>query len=559
MNANINIKANNTYDVALIDSRTGEVRQSGSFHNIVLNSIKRMLVFSSGTKTAFEDGWLTHIFEAIRCGSGTTPPTAADTALANPLWSTFTPDSNTDPIVWPAKGVARRTRTYTVPAGLDYVGTVTEIGLHARVCGPNSYWKPDIGALCTRALLTDSEGQIISFNKTDLDILKITVTVELSLVSSSEDFVVFSNPLVLSNILAFAPSGNVNPPFWPHGGFEVRRFAHDCKNDIIIGTEQSTDISAYGKPVAIDQALPLSYLCTNDGERLGIDWPKVRLTSDTVTEERYYNNLVLTGLGGWPLPNENIFPAYSIKNIPIGTGDGVTKAFTSPLSYFKKDTDKVYKNGVLLTRNVDYTLNYTNNAKKLDEISDLLGTLPEKAYVASDTPRKITGALPILIGALQPYRSAREGFVYFFNSSAPVTFTYDNPVTLNYFHGGNICYMNSGGGTSVAAYTFTLESSDDGVTYTEVATATGPDFEASFVDTTAKYWQIKTNCPVSNTIYLNNPGGYLTVGYSDPYVTFAEVPAEGDILTMDVEMDVIMKNSNFVVDAEASIDFTIGG
>ena len=557
MNANVNITANNTYNVSLIDSRTGKVRQEGSFHNIMLKAFNRMLVYSTGTSTAYEDGWLTNIFEAIECGSDTTPPSAADTALKAPLWKTFAPDSasGSNPVEYPSVGTARRTCTYTIPAGLDYVGTVTEVGLHARICGPDSYWRPGIGPLCTRALLTDSEGHVISFNKTDLDILKITVTVELSIVSDSENFSVFRNPIILNNILAFAPYCN---HFFAHGSFEVRRFALDCKNNYAIASETNADkIAERGVPVAIDQVLPLSYKCTNNGERVGLDWLKSRLASTTVIEERYYKALVLNGLGGWMLPNESIFPAYSITGIPIGTGDGSTVSFTAPLSYFKKDTDKVYKNGVLLTRGVDYTLSNVNNAKKLEEVSGIAGTLPTYVHSESTLPITKSDARPLLSGSLQPYRIDRDGITYFFNSTAPLKFRYEKPVTLNYIRAAVLRVVNSSNSVNSCTYDFTLECSDDDEVYTEVVTAKGPNFDVSFVDTTAKYWQITTTCPSTLTIYCYTGDSYLTVGYSAPYITFTEAPAEGDILTMDVMMDVMMKNDKFVIDAEASIDFSI--
>lgn len=552
MKASLSFQANNTYKVELIDSRTGTVRKEGSFHNIVTKAINRMLLYTSGTATDYENRWLNYMFYMLRCGNGSTVPAVTDTNLAVPIWEHFS--GTRSDIEWPSPNVMRCSCTYTIPASASYVGTVTEVGLFGKNNLRGSSSSVTLGDMCTRALLTDSEGQVISFNKTDLDILKITVTVEVSIVSSSDNFVLFNNPLPLSYLVIDRGKGT----FWPYGGLDVRRY----KADIV----DYTPVAHYDK-VAVEQGFDVSYKCTNTDARRGIDWSKVRIGSDTVTSETYYQGLAISGLGGWLLPNEAVFPAYSIKDIPIGTGDGSTTAFTSPLSYFKKDTDKVYKNGVLLTRGVDYTLSHCNNAKHLCEIDDIRGVLPKIVSYAGEPGKFGPGVgYPFLIGSRQPGSSAQQttlGRVYSFNNSAPILFNYDEPVTLNYLKGNNVRTHKASNDVVPSGATYTLYYSDDGEQYTEAARATGSTFDVSFADITAKYWKLTTT--TGKGYYGNWDGDYLdsnsflTVGYSDPYITFAEAPAEGDSLTMEVEMDIIMKNSNFVIDAEASIDFTIGG
>ena len=559
MKARLNFKATNTYKVELIDSRTGNVHQKGSFHNIITDGAKRMIAYTTGTNETFERTFLSDIFYNLRCGSGTATPVMTDTDLTSPMWDFFSPEVRSD-ITWPEPHTLRASATYTIPANASYVGTVTEIGLFARgaVNWPGSSIRPGRDAMCAHALLTDSEGQVISFAKTDLDILKITVTVELTMNSNSADFTVFNHPYPLVKFVEKDASwGGIK---WPYGAFEVRRFGADITDN--------TPIASYGAPVVIDQAFgdQSSLRGTNTSERLGVDWPKSRLTSDIVTSETYYQGLAITGLGGWKLPNENIFPAYSIKNIPIGTGDGSTKAFTSPLSYFKKDTDKVYKNGTLLTRGVDYTLYHCNNAKHLPEISNIHGVLPKTVSYAGE-PGKFypNPGYPFLVGNRQPGNAAQQatlGRVYSFNSSAPILFNYYEPVTLNYLNGNNVKTFNTGNSAGASVATYTLYYSDDGEQYTEAASATGSTFDVSFADITAKYWKLTTTTGSNYKGWYGDfleSNSFLTVGYSDPYITFTEAPAEGDELTMEVEMDIIMKNSNFVVDAEASIDFVIGG
>ena len=547
MKAKLAIKANNTYKVELINSSTGEVKQEGSFHNIITNEMKRLLVFTTGTDaSSMENNWYCTALYKLRCGSGTTPPSATDTKLTTPIWSLFT--GTIGNVTWVTPTTARCTGVYTIPANASYVGTVTEIGLYPLAIPHTVYGDRYTGENCvTHALLTDSEGQIISFEKTDLDILKITVTIELSFSIADETFIAFPKPNIFTYMLNAV--GSLGAP-WPYGSLELRRFHKDLSSDVaIIGAE---------RPSALDTAFPNSHLATNNGTLLGIKWPKVRLGSDSYKSETYFNGLAITGLGGWRLPNESIFPAYTIQGISIGTGDGQTTQFLNPLSYFKKDTDKVYKNGVQLTRGVDYTINSSSDANHIREISNIKGLLPKKVTYAGSHHRYAGNAEPLLLGTLQGTTTHATGVIGGFTNTAPLKFEYDEPVTLNYIKAVNLGIFN--GSNQTFSGTIMLEYSTDGETYTEAARGTGNNFDVSFVETTAKYWQLKTTTTTSSgDTCCTSKDSYIVVGHSEPYITFTEAPAEGDTLTMDVDMDIIMKNSNFVVDAEASIDFVVGG
>lgn len=548
MKAKLAIKANNTYKVELINGSTGETKQEGTFHNIVTNEMKRLLVFTTGTNaSSMENNWYCSALYRLRCGSGTTTPAATDTKLTTPIWSLFS--GTNSGVTWITPTTARCTGVFTIPASASYVGTVTEIGLYPLTVPHTVYGDRGIGSNCvTHALLTDSEGQVISFVKTDLDILKITVTIELSFNIADDAFIPFPRPNIFNYMLNAV--GSLGAP-WPYGGLELRRFHNDISNE--------TAIRGAEAPAALDAAFPNSHLATNNGTRLGIDWPKVRIASSSYTSETYFRGLVITGLGGWQLPNESIFPAYTIQGISIGTGDGETTQFLNPLSYFKKDTEKIYKNGIQLTRGVDYTISSISDSGHIREISDIKGLLPKKVSYTGSHNKYNSNAMPLLRATMLPTTTQATDVIGGFTNSAPLKFEYDAPVTLNYLKAVNLRTFS--GGYSDFTGTITLESSADGETYTEVAKGTGANFDVSFIDTTAKYWQLKTTSTSSDRgdTYCMNNSCYISVGYSDPYITFTEAPAVNDVLTMDVEMDIIMKNSNFVVDAEASVDFVIGG
>ena len=540
MNTDINLKFNNTYEVKLIDSKTNKIKQEGVFHNIVLNTVKNVLVQGNETVTAESshyNGW-SDIFYTLHVGRGTTEPKITDTKLASKLWSTSLENVT---FSWLNNNTGRAKASVTFPATSSYVGTVTEVGLCAREVGYNA----SEAGIVTRALLTDSEGQVITFNKTDLDILIITVTVELT-ISSNNDFKVY-------NKCKYIPSVLYKYTEFPNkfGYLNLCRFYDTVRRTGVAHTDKEIKSSS-------------TYYCNNDNG-LYIRYPVTRLLATDITDECYYKAISIPLLGCWELPNENIFPAYSINSINIGIGDGVTTSFTNPLSYFKKDTDKVYKNGILLVRGVDYTINNLGNVNCLPELTDFLPLA--RVYCDFDASafmgRYDISAYPLIIPScnaksIKSYDRTTEAAC--FNNDNPLYVEYTEPVSLNCFKSsGGLCTFSSGGDDNrVSTSTkFYLDYSLNGEEYIEIGNVNptdGGSFVINFETITAKYWRIRTSSTRPICMYYMYT---LTLSSKDPYIVFAEAPLEGDIITMDVEMDIIMKNSNFVVDVGAQVNFSI--
>ena len=564
MQTSINLKFNNTYDVKLINSTNGEIKQSGSFHNIVTKNLMQMLMGGHSTNLQpFSDSggsWvLYNILGGLAVGSGTNEPSFTDTALQNKMWDTGASSVSRE---WLNDYTVRCTGKYSFPATEYYVGTISEAGLcpnYQEYYNGNYNTRFDPNCLMTRSLFTDSEGQVISFTKTDIDILEISVTVEISMASSSENFILYKKPYLLAVIAGFVTFYDSSTEFSEMGGIDLRRYRYDLENlTTSLSVEQAAADSGY-------RNITLTY----DGSTAQMTVEPARMGTGTITEERYYKAVALPFLGYWKLPNENVLPAYTISGLQIGVGDGVTTTFENPLNYFKAGSDKVYKNGVQLVNGVDYTLSNIGNKDYLTELSDF--NYPIKvtsSLMGSELLNNINYQVCSFIRpSITPYKKPSQFDINTecctFNYDNPILIEYEEAVTLNYLKAYELITVNLNNGDANSIYgnyTLYVDASQDGEVYDNLGsyTANSGTFTFDFTETTAKYWRIRTSYNESNrALILSGQGRYLTLGARKPNIVFTEAPAANDVITMDVEMDVIMKNSNFVLDIGCSITFSM--
>lgn len=542
MKTDLKMKFNNEYCVELIDSSTSVVKQSGVFHNLVLNTIHTYLASSSNTGASFsaeqaDRAGYSQMMLRLAVGSSGTEPDVTQTGPGSILWTA----NNTNPSVqWLDDHTVKATATYSFPATSAYVGTIREVCICGYYKGSTIY-NEGYGPYCTRALLTDSEGQPISFDKTDTDILKVTVSIEISMNSGSGNFRLFRRPAVLERLFTADPSYGLDAKY---GDLNLLRFAYDLMSPIAVAnTDQPVNYGASSV-----------YSASKLGESY-VRYASKRLTATDVTSETYYRAIAIPNLGYWQLPNEDMFPAYPIQGISVGTGDGTKTVFNNPLCYFKADTDKVYKNGVQLTRGVDYSINNKGNSKCLPELAEM----PAKVY--TDFTSSIASAIsPIFIPSSVTIDNASP-YARTFKASSPLYIEYENAITLNCLKASKTLVYYSTGSSSnspLTSGTLYVDASDDGTTYYQVASValSSKAPVVDFVDTTAKYWRIRVDTTHTNEIGLGaSAGNTILLNRKDPYIVFAEAPADGDVITMDVDMDLIMKNSNFVVDVSAQVNF----
>jgi len=569
MQAQLKSTFNNSYEISLIDSKTYEVKQEGVFHNIATTDMLSSIIGVQLSQENQANTGKTRILSTLAVGSGTTPPDITETRLVNELWATTASSRSFE---WVNDYTCRSIATFVFPATTAYVGTVTEVGVYCRNyytmrwTSDDTVRTSDRSLMCTRALLTDSEGQQISFEKTDLDILKITVTIELSLHNNSVGFTLFKRPFILLNtLMGFRPHCNDDfsdrDDFRSYGGLRLFRFYRDLD---AVQLYDSTGADYWSNvDTGISGIVPWA---THPTAHIGnVNYPVGRLLATQITSDRYYKAVGIPGIGYWKLPNESLLPSYKISMIPIGMGDGSTVTFTNPMNYFKKDSETIYKNGEPLVRGVDYLINHNGNKDCLPELADM-DNIPKVTSQARDVSLMVR---PYIIPtACAPMHSDRlkeffgEDIAYSFSEASPLYIEYDTPVTRNCVKcSGGLRHISTGGGYSniPVGTNFYVDYSLDGENYVELGsaslvTANGP-FDIHFDNITAKFWRIRTSYKDVVCIYEN--GHYLTLNYKEPYITFTTPPAEGAALTMDVEMDIIFKNSNFVVDIGANLEFSI--
>lgn len=166
VNVNLNASIHNRFDVEVIDAKTGEVKQRARAYNIVLNSLWTRL------QSSLNASWANY----IHYGSGTATPAATDTSLSGFIAavsiSTITDNFDAAARVFSTKYSITLSETTAVGK------TISEIGL-AYGSSQNN--------LVTKALLQDMNGNPITIQKTDTDIINIYATVFVRMLPEDYD------------------------------------------------------------------------------------------------------------------------------------------------------------------------------------------------------------------------------------------------------------------------------------------------------------------------------------------------------------------------------------
>lgn len=534
MKTNITSKFNNEYTLQLRDITTGKIKQEIKTHNVVLNNLW------SYQGLVDRDSYASSNTKYIAVGSGTGTPAATDGDLFHRLWaqegSTTTETS--------ADGKILETVIVTkFPANTSYVADITEVGIAVDI-----QWS---FCLVTHALLQDAEGNPITMHKGDLDELIVTATIRFTMEGGG--FTLF--PYDRTKLGNYFTSGK-------------------SANELCVSS-----LSLQRSPLGhanFNEYYASKTLCFSPNIAYNRGTHKFTITNGRITADRgnthYYNSLVLANFGYWTLPNPDIFPYYDIENISLGIGDGVTTNFDNPLNYFVKDSERITKNGVLLTRDVDYTIDYHNNKDMLSEISQGL-----QANIHSALDDRTNGSVPFF----HPYDNGSgifndvsgNGLANRFSKNDPLFIDFKEATIINTIKIASLCtdyVWNSNYPHYTCAVTsaiFKFSYSDDGESYTEILTTENFDAHAgkafTFPDIKAKHFKIEilasTNFDRSNWYYLDGNAGFPTCNdcfigrVGDPYIRFTTPPEEGAELKMTVQMDRPFKNDRFVIDFTGEI------
>lgn len=530
-------------DYTITVKRRGKVIQEENFHNLFTTGFVSRLIGD------------TNYFNYCQLGSGSTAPSSSDTELASMLWSvaysTYAiAGTSTD-------GLSRTWKyTYLFPANSSYVGTIREVGLSASS-------SRDIN---THALVVDSEGQPISINKTYLDEVTITAKITITRPSwqSGQAWSFMSGPLSRSYL-----HGLLNNTTGRYNG-HILLSAGWCPEYRPVKNCQYT-------------SLPTNFTYSNGTIRCSAEFSGDAMTYyyDSSSGEKfkdYVNSLLLGRSSHYEssatyyatppyrllLPNADVFPVTTLEGLALGTGDGSTIDFTPEVPAWLENTEIVYKNGSPLTRDVDYFVDNLGNIGKYWSV--MLGN-----FVAEIDAKVVAGVQANIWGTDECCASANNDV----DMNSPVVYA-DSPIILkygtdyafsdkfNYFVLGT--WTASASIPAGAALVF-YYSRDDGSTWTELGRISHSSAGTAFTDTTEHtlvtpitgITHVKITLEdTDTTAYVRMSARNGRFGYVGSYaIRFASAPADGDVLTIDMNIDRPWKSPDNVIQWNPILSFGV--
>lgn len=525
--------------------RAGQVRQSVDVHNLfTLYFISRLIS---------DDNY----FNYCQLGSGSNVPSSSDTSLSGYLWGVAQSSYNLSETS--ADGLSRTwTYTYLFPANSSYVGVVREVGLSA--------WAS--GNINTHALVVDAEGNPISINKTYLD--EITITAKITITrpkwTSGQTWSFDSGPLsraYLHGLLQDTASNYCKhitlsaqwcPEYRPIKSCQYTTLKTDftyANGTIYCSAEFSGNAMSY-------------YYDSSSGVKFTDYVNSLLLGRSTIGWTSSYNAYeYATPPFRLLMPNSDLFPVTTLQSLSLGTGDGVTTDFIPELPAWLEDTELVYNNGVLLTRNVDYQVDHLHNLQKMQSV--MLGN-----FVAEIDAEKLFGVQGFIWGAYECTNyTDRDGD---WNSpvvrvNSPIIYKYgvDYAFTtkVNYFVLGSwIASDNIPAGASLVFY----YSRDDGSSWIEFGRINHSTDGTAFTDTTehtmsevSGITHVKITLEdTTTTAYVRHSSHNGRFGYVGSHaIRFLTAPAVGDVLTMDAQIDRPWKSADNLIQWNPVLSFGV--
>lgn len=492
----LNVGIHNDFTIEVVDITTGKVRQKAKAYNVVCNNYYNTV------------GNTSSVASYIQFGSGTGTPAATDTALFHYEGYAPTAVSSSFDTNRMYEGICIRTLGKRI-LNTDYVGkTITEIGL------ATSY----SSGLVTHAMLQDMNGNPISIQHTDTDIINIYARIYLHVTDEWNK--------------------TLHPASGWHVGYSPGSFAAGLFQRILLGGDQDGDSGGQGLNYTVARAKltnDIADTVTSNTQGLG----SFNYDSSTKKWSGSYripagdNNysggarfVVISGGYSYPYrANATIIMEctgpYSITSEAVGTGDGTTRKFKTKfgLPY----NAKVYVNGVQVN-NVTVT-----KTKCTSNSVDGNGEFFARCYPEN--------------GKTQAY--------YCYNGSsswAPTGFlNYER--TPYYLCGGavrRVLYPEIGV-HRITAPNGLIQGSNDFETWVDVPTSTS----SSQMDQNYAHFKWYRNTAAKGTnnanIYLNSFDGYN--------IEFDAAPANGDVITIDYDTDCVPKTSDYVVDISIELQF----
>lgn len=520
-NLKTRLKIHNKYELELRDAE-GNLKDKAYAYNVVTDTFWNNFFGNNASSGHY-------MFRYIGIGTGTGTPSASDTyffkhlATAEAVLVSLTKEYPTTTMVQKA----------TFGASTSMVGTLTEVGFALGSGYSNCI---------THAMLQDAEGNTITIEKTDTDILIVTATLYVT-ITADESF-----DLVPANEFGFLSQLRSN---YINSNYTIGSlYLAACRMFPTTSHLHSAGFSSSsgGNATTRSRTLSTTRMPIASGQRSGIG--------------TYLNYLFVNQFGGTALPNAEFFPAYTLQAMNVGTGDGVTTEFTCPIPDFVEGTEKVIVDGVTLANGTDYTVdnkgNSVLNASSINAHSNFAESISPKgrsgssyAHVlgtASFSAQAYYGVFPKDIQPLvfdmgkdvECNALFVDGLVYKYNSSS----SYEVDLVLEYST-DNENWVEA---TRINMYAW-------GYSYADNITAANKNKIAHFDSITARYWRlhvVSTNSNIQN-YGVGSAWGNSFFGKVGQGIVFTIPPAEGAVITIEAQVDRPFKTSDYVLDYSATL------
>lgn len=374
----------------------------------------------------------------------------------------------------------------------EYVGeTITEVGVAYGATA--SY-------LVTHAMIKDAEGNPLSIDKTDIDVIEIYATIFVTLLNSEDIYWSTSGASSHSDLLLYL----IDEASFP-----------------------TPLIMASLAPHLADSKIPIGYVVsTNNATRtIDVSNKKVTFTARVgINRGNIANQIDDFSLFGVCRYKPTI--THQLEDYFVGIGDGQTTSF-------------------------DCLPNISNAVVKVNDIVD------PNAVVSGNINK--TGRLSILHYAEEAYGAIKYRLFSLADDfeANPGNLSWKNAVSLN----GKKFNITLRGGTSGAYTYFRLSSSVDGETWVErmnvfrstssVATFS-LDIEWDDLYYKFDFEGARTANPTDTRFWLEDPQAIL------PKVTLQTPPEEGEIVTVSGTVPYYPKDENYVVDVTFELIFGEG-
>lgn len=474
MNLQQKATLHNRFDFEIYDTKTGKTEYAQA-ENIVLDNMWTCLCNSYS------------YFSYIGVGTGTGALSPTRTTLFNHRAYKSAVAVET---VYDTDTAAHVTKSVTF-SETEANGAWTEVGILYSTSTGSSY--------VTHALITDSEGNSITVDKTNTKIITIYATIFAEVLTPTSGM---GSGGSKNDILRYlvSSSGVEGASFWPSvfkttSGLPSRLGA--------LGKIKPTWIADTANKRSYTNLLRFGAAAAN-GDIRSIGLARV-------------NSLEETLVGGIEIPDGILFAKHDFTGVALGTGDGLTTEFDFPKDLIKPESEVIYIEGVAKTRGTDYTIHY--------------GVRSTVSLLASTTPTEL---YPETIVLPQP-----DG-AFFTDGAAIISSIEIKNASMGY------------------KGTYNIELSEDGATWVTAGsgslnynghTVTLSDFTA------AKYKYLRW----SGTLpYLATFKIYCTPPAVQKQIKFATPPANGAVITADFSTEYIPKSENFVLDLQAEVVYGEG-